>query len=36
VEHEELGQDYVLRQDPKPGAEVPPGTEVELTAVAPN
>jgi eukaryotic-like serine/threonine-protein kinase len=36
VEHEELGQDYVLRQDPKPGAEVPPGTEVELTVVAPN
>jgi beta-lactam-binding protein with PASTA domain len=36
VEHEELGQDWVLRQDPKPGAEVPPGTEVELTVVAPN
>lgn len=36
VEHEELGQDFVLRQDPKPGAEVPPGTEVELTVVAPN
>ena len=36
VEHEELGQDYVLRQDPKPGAEVPPGTEVELTVVAPD
>lgn len=36
VEHEELGHDYVLRQDPKPGAEVPPGTEVELTVVAPD
>ena len=36
VEHEELGQDYVLRQDPKPEAVVPPGTEVELTVVAPN
>lgn len=36
VEHEERGQDYVLRQDPEPGAEVPPGTEVELTVVAPD
>lgn len=36
VEHEELGQDYVLRQDPKPEAVVPPGTEVELTVVAPD
>jgi eukaryotic-like serine/threonine-protein kinase len=36
VEHDELGEDYVLRQDPAPGAEVPPGTEVELTVVAPN
>jgi len=36
AEHEELGQDYVLRQDPKPDAVVPPGTEVELTVVAPN
>jgi beta-lactam-binding protein with PASTA domain len=36
VEHEELGQDYVLRQDPQPGAEVPPGTAVELTVVAPD
>ncbi|MCX4241401.1 PASTA domain-containing protein [Paraliomyxa miuraensis] len=36
VEHEERGQDYVLRQDPQPGASVPPGTEVELTVVAPN
>lgn len=36
VEHEERGQDYVLRQDPEPGASVPPGTEVELTVVAPN
>lgn len=36
VEHEERGEDFVLRQDPEPGAEVPPGTEVELTVVAPN
>jgi beta-lactam-binding protein with PASTA domain len=36
VEHEERGQDYVLRQDPLPDAEVPPGTEVELTVVAPD
>lgn len=36
VEHEERGQDYVLRQDPKPDAEVPPGTAVELVVVAPN
>lgn len=36
VEHEERGEDYVLRQDPKPKAEVPPGTEIELVVVAPN
>lgn len=36
VEHEERGEGYVLRQDPEPGTKVPPGTEVELTAVAPN
>ncbi len=36
VEHEERGEDYVLRQDPEPKAEVPPGTEVELVIVAPN
>ncbi len=36
VEHEERGQDYVLRQTPDPGAEVPPGTEIELVVVAPN
>ena len=36
VEHEERGEDYVLRQDPEPNAEVPPGTEVELVVVAPN
>ncbi len=36
VEHEERGEDYVLRQDPKPNAEVPPGTEGELEIVAPN
>lgn len=36
VEHEERGEGYVLRQDPEPGTKVPPGTAVELTAVAPN
>jgi len=36
VEHEERGHDYVLRQNPEPDAEVPPGTEVELVVVAPN
>lgn len=36
VEHEERGGGYVLRQDPEEGAEVPPGTEVELVVVAPN
>lgn len=36
VEHEERGEGYILRQNPKPGAEVPPGTEIELVAVSPN
>lgn len=36
VEHEERGQNYVLRQDPKPGAEVPPSTEIDLVIVAPD
>ncbi|MEM9455984.1 MAG: PASTA domain-containing protein [Myxococcota bacterium] len=36
VEHEERGEGYILRQTPKPGAEVPPGTEIELVAVSPN
>lgn len=36
VEHEERGENYVLRQDPEPGTPVPPGTEVELVVVAPN
>lgn len=36
VEDEERGENHVLRQDPSPGAEVPPGTAVELTVVAPD
>ncbi|RMG94297.1 MAG: PASTA domain-containing protein [Deltaproteobacteria bacterium] len=36
VEDPELGGGTVLRQTPKPGAEVAPGTEVELTVVAPD
>lgn len=36
VEHAELGEDYVLRQNPSPGEKVPPGTEIELVIVAPN
>jgi eukaryotic-like serine/threonine-protein kinase len=36
VEDEERGENQVLRQEPSPGAEVPPGTEVELTVVVPN
>jgi len=36
VEDPERGQNYVLRQSPSPGDKVPPGTEVELTVVAPN
>lgn len=36
VEDAERGENYVLRQTPAPGEEVPPGTEVELVVVAPN
>jgi len=36
VEDPERGENYVLRQDPSPGDKVPPGTEVEITVVAPN
>jgi beta-lactam-binding protein with PASTA domain len=36
VEHEEHGENYVLRQDPAAGAKVPFGTVITLTVVAPN
>lgn len=36
VEHEEHGENYVLRQDPAAGAKVPFGTTIQLTVVAPN
>ncbi len=36
VEDAERGENYVLRQSPSPGDKVPPGTEVEITVVAPN
>lgn len=36
VEHEEHGENYVLRQDPAAGSKVPFGTVVNLTVVAPN
>ena len=36
VEHEEHGENYVLRQDPPAGTKVPFGTTVTLTVVAPN
>lgn len=36
VEHEELGQNIVLRQTPAAGETVPPGTEIDLVVVAPN
>ncbi|HEY8377724.1 MAG TPA: PASTA domain-containing protein [Nannocystis sp.] len=36
VEHEEHGENYVLRQDPAAGAKVPFGTTINLTVVAPN
>jgi len=36
VEDPERGENYVLRQDPSPGDKVQPGTEVEITVVAPN
>ncbi len=36
IEHEEHGENYVLRQDPAAGNQVPIGTTVSLTVVAPN
>lgn len=36
VEHEEHGENYVLRQDPAAGTKVPFGTVITLTVVAPN
>ncbi len=36
TEHEEHGENYVLRQDPAAGSKVPFGTVVNLTVVAPN
>lgn len=36
VEDPERGENYVLRQEPAPGAKVPPGTEVQLVVVAPD
>ncbi len=36
IEDPERGENYVLRQSPSPGDKVPPGTEIELTVVAPN
>jgi len=36
TEHEEHGENYVLRQDPAAGSKVPFGTPVKLTVVAPN
>lgn len=36
VEHEEHGENYVLRQDPAAGSKVPFGTTISLTVVAPN
>ncbi|MBK7826360.1 PASTA domain-containing protein [Nannocystis sp.] len=36
TEHEEHGENYVLRQDPAAGSKVPFGTAVNLTVVAPN
>ena len=36
VEHEEHGENYVLKQDPPAGTKVPFGTTVSLTVVAPN
>lgn len=36
IEHEEHGENYVLRQDPAAGAMVPFGTTITLTVVAPN
>jgi eukaryotic-like serine/threonine-protein kinase len=36
TEHEEHGENYVLKQDPAAGSKVPFGTVVNLTVVAPN
>lgn len=36
VEHAERGGGYVLKQTPVAGEKVPPGTSIELVAVAPN
>jgi beta-lactam-binding protein with PASTA domain len=36
VEHEEHGENYVLKQDPAAGTKVPFGTTITLTVVAPN
>lgn len=36
TEHEEHGENYVLRQDPAAGTKVPFGTTITLTVVAPN
>jgi len=36
TEHEEHGENYVLRQDPAAGSKVPFGTVVNITVVAPN
>jgi serine/threonine-protein kinase len=36
VEDAERGAGYVLKQTPAAGEKVPPGTEIELVAVAPN
>lgn len=36
AEHAELGAGYVLKQTPAAGEKVPPGTEIELVAVAAN
>ncbi len=36
VEHEEHGENFVLRQDPEAGSKVAFGAEINLTVVAPN
>lgn len=36
TEHEEHGENYVLKQDPPAGTKVPFGTTITLTVVAPN
>lgn len=35
-EHEEYGQNFVLRQEPAEGSKVPEGTEINVVVVAPN